>query len=321
MKKIIATVGPSLLHNVPLEKVHSDSLIYRINGAHGSIEAVEEYILRIKEQANDAKILMDLPGNKVRTADFEYGYIDIEKDKEFEMYFHQFNYKEFYKHLNVGDEVLANDSIFKFEVLAIDNDNKKILFLSHSDGKLLNNKGFHIKGVNKNLPFLFNKDRELIELSNKHNLDFVGLSFVRDANDVQEAKSLIENSQIISKIETLSAVNNLTEILKEVEYILVDRGDLSTDVGLFNVPSYQKFIVEKAIFSNKKVFLATQFLKSMELNPIPTFPEIIDLYNTLKSGIYGLQLSEETAIGKYPKECIDVIFDTFKTIDSETKVI
>ena len=319
MKKIIATVGPSLLHKVPLNEVHSDSLIYRINGAHGTKESIEEYILKIKEQAEDAKILMDLPGNKVRTADFEYGYIDIEKNREFEIGFNQFNYKEFYKHLKVGDVVLANDSIFKFEVVRIDEKNKKIIFLSHSDGKLLNNKGFHVKGVNKNLPFLFEKDKELIELANRYELDFVGLSFVRDADDVKEAKSLIKTSKIISKIETLSAVNNIDEILNEVEYILIDRGDLSTDVGLYNVPSYQKFIVEKAVFSNKKVFLATQFLKSMEENPIPTFPEVIDLYNTLKSGIYGLQLSEETAIGKYPKECINVIFETLENIKQEKK--
>jgi len=321
MKKIIATVGPSLLHKVSLDNVHKESIIYRINGAHGTIQSVEEYILKIKEQVSDAKILMDLPGNKVRTADFEYGYIDIEKNKEFEIAFHQFNYKEFHKHLKAGDEVLANDSIFKFEVLDIDYENKKIVFLSHSDGKLLNNKGSHVKGVNAELPFLFEKDKELIKLANKHNLDYVGLSFVRDDADVQEAKALIESSEIICKVETLSAVNNLSKILNEVEYILIDRGDLSTDVGLFNVPSYQKFIIEKAVFANKKVFLATQFLKSMELNPIPTFPEVIDLYNTLKSGIYGLQLSEETAVGKYPKECVDVIFDTLENIYTEAKVI
>ena len=320
MKRVIATVGPSLLHKVPLSEVHKDSYIYRINGAHGDKQAVEEYILKIKEQVQDAVILMDLPGNKVRTAEFEYGYIDIEKNKEFEIAFHQFNYKEFYKHLKVGDEVLANDSIFKFEVVRVDEDAKKIVFLSFSDGKLLNNKGFHVKGVNKNLPFLFEKDKELIDLANKHNLDFVGLSFVRDADDIKEAKALIESSQIIAKVETLSAVNNVDSILQEVEYILIDRGDLSTDVGLYNVPSYQKFIIEKALFANRKVFLATQFLKSMELNPIPTFPEVIDLYNTLKSGIYGLQLSEETAIGNYPKECLEVIKDTLKNIKDETKI-
>jgi len=309
MKKLIVTVGPSLLYKVSLKEVHNEHIIYRINGAHGDIESIENTILEIKKQVKDARILIDLPGNKIRTANFEYGFIDIEKNNEFEIQFHQFNFKDFYKYIKVGDIVLANDSIFKFEVTKIDEINKKIVFKSFSTGRLLNNKGFHIKGVSKNLPFLFAKDKELISLANKYEIDFVGLSFVRNIDDIKLAKNLINNSKIISKIETLSAVENLNTILNEVEYILIDRGDLSTDVGILNVPRYQNLIIKKAIFSNKKVFLATQFLKSMENNPIPTFPEVIDLYNTINSGIYGIQLSEETAIGKYPKECIKVVKD------------
>ena len=317
MKKLIATVGPSLLHKTPLKEVHNENIIYRINGAHGSIESIENYILEIKKQIPNAKILMDLPGNKIRTANFEYGYIDIEESKKFDIYFYQFNYNDFFKYLKVGDVVYANDSIFKFEVKNIDYEVAKVTFLSYSTGKLLNNKGFHIKGVSSNLPFLFDKDKDLIKLANKHNLDYVGLSFVRDEKDIKEAKKLIENSTIIAKVGTKSAVDNVNKILEEVEYILIDRGDLSTDVGILEVPKYQKYIIEKALFYNRKVFLATQFLKSMEINPIPTFPEVIDLYNTLKTGIYGVQMSEETAVGKYPTECINVVFDTLKKIKDE----
>jgi len=309
MKKLIATVGPSLLHKVPLKKVHNKYIIYRINGAHGDINAIKNTILEIKRQIKDAKILIDLPGNKIRTTNFEYGFIEVEEGKEFEIYFHQFNFKDFYKYIKPGDIVLANDSIFKFEVIKIDEVNKKIIFKSYSTGKLLNNKGFHIKGVSRKLPFLFEKDLKLINLANKYKIDFIGLSFVRNEKDVKEAKSLIESSTVIAKIETIDAVNNLNNILEEVEFILIDRGDLSTDVGILEVPKFQKLIIEKALFANKKVFLATQFLKSMELNPVPTFPEVIDLYNTLKTGIYGIQLSEETAVGKYPKECIKLVFD------------
>ena len=314
MKKIIATIGPSLGYKVPLNEVHNDNLIYRINGAHGSFEVIEENILKIKEQVSNAKILIDLPGNKIRTANFEYGFIEVEKNQEFEISFHQFNYQDFYKHLKIGDMVLANDSIFRFEVVKVDKENKKIVFKSHSAGKLLNNKGFHIKGVSKTLPFLFEKDKKLIELANKYQIDFVGLSCVRDKQDIKEAKKFVKNSQIIAKVETLSAVENLGDILNEVEYILIDRGDLSTDVGILNVPKFQKEIIQKTLFYNKKVFLATQFLKSMEHNPIPTFPEIIDLYNTLQKGIFGIQLSEESAVGKYPKECLKIVFDILKNI-------
>ncbi|WP_419771197.1 MAG: pyruvate kinase [Candidatus Marinarcus sp.] len=318
MKKIIATVGPSLLENIRLEEVHNEKNIYRINGAHGSIEDIEKYILEIKRQIPNAKILMDLPGNKVRTENFNYGYIDIKKGEEFSLGFHQFNYKEFFKHLKKGDEVWANDSIFHFVVKNMDIEVAKITFLSNSTGKLLNNKGVHVRGIHKDIPFLFKKDKQLIELANKYELDYIGLSFVRTADDIKEAKQYIKTSEVISKVETLSAVKNLNEILNEVEIILIDRGDLSTEIGLVKVASYQKTIIEKGLFHNKKIFLATQFLKSMENNPIPTIAESIDLYNTLKSGIYGIQLSEETAIGKYPKECLNIIEKMLKEIDLET---
>lgn len=109
----------------------------------------------------------------------------------------------------------------------------------------------------------------------------------------------------------------MVEILNEVKFILIDRGDLSTEIGIEKIPAYQSYILNKANFYNKKVFLATQFLKNMEVNPIPSIPEVIDMYNTLRSGVYGLQMSEETAIGKYPKECLDVISKVMVEIDAE----
>jgi pyruvate kinase len=318
MKKIITTVGPSLLHQVPLVDVHHQRNIYRINGAHGSIDDIERYILEIWRQVPSAEILMDLPGNKVRTSGFEKA-IHIQNGKTFELGFSQTNYTAFYSHLNVGDIVWANDSTFQFVVEQIDMENKVIHLGSKSDGYLENNKGMHVRGIHSDIPFLFEKDRALIELANKHNLAYVGLSFVRTAQDIQLAKTLIgEGIKIISKVETKAAVDNLLDILNEVEFILVDRGDLSTEIGIEKIPAYQAFILNKATFYNKKVFLATQFLKNMELNPIPTIPEVIDMYNTLRSGVYGLQLSEETAIGKYPKECLHTIVKLMDEIDSES---
>jgi len=321
MKKIIATVGPSLLHTTPLSDVHNERNIYRINGAHGTIDDIEQYILKIQEQIPDAKILMDLPGNKVRTAGFEDGYIDIVENEEFSLKFTQMNYHKFYSHLNIGDTVWANDSIFRFTVQTIDEENNEIVFLSHSTGRLLNNKGMHVRGIHEHIPFLFDKDRGLIELANKYNLAYVGLSFVRTQKDVIEAKNLITSeSIIISKVETVAAVENLVDILNEVDYILIDRGDLSTEIGLAKVPAYQQYIIDKAVFYGKKVFLATQFLKSMEHNPVPTIPEVIGMYNTLKSGIYGIQMSEETAVGKYPKNCLDTIVGLMNEINDERLV-
>lgn len=319
MKKFILTVGPALLHEVPITEIHSDKNIYRINGAHGSIADIEGYIEKIRSQVPGAAILMDLPGNKVRTKDVPNDGIELVKGEKFTIPNMCFNYPDFYRHLKPGMIAWANDSVFEFEVLVVDDE--KITFLSKSDGILINGKGVHVRGMHKDIPFLFEKDRQLIQVANKYHLEYVGLSFVRSAENVKEAKALLaENIKVISKIETLDAVNDINNILPLVEYILVDRGDLSTDIGIINIPRYQKYIIEKAQYYDVKVFLATQVLKNMESKPLPTIGEIEALYEIYKSGVYGVQMSEETAVGKYVKETVSVLNDMFSSVREETIV-
>lgn len=143
MKRFILTVGPALLNEVPLTEVHDGRNIYRINGAHGSVEDVEQTILKIRDQVPDADILMDLPGNKVRTKDLPDGGVRVEEGKTFALSSRCFNYPGFYKHLKPGMTAWANDSIFEFEVVSADKE--KIVFLSKSDGVLINNKGVHVR--------------------------------------------------------------------------------------------------------------------------------------------------------------------------------
>ena len=316
MRKYILTTGPALANEVPLKGIHNDKHIYRINGAHGSVEDIERNICNIRNQISDAAILMDLPGNKVRTENIEVG-IQLERGKRFTIASNQFNYKEFYKHLEPGMTAWANDSVFEFEVISADKD--KIIFLSKSDGVLINNKGVHVRGIHKNIPFLFEKDRELVGLSNKYKLDYIGLSFVRTPDNIKEVKALIgKGTEIISKIETIDAVENINDILSLVKYILVDRGDLSTDIGIEKIPRFQKYIIDKALYFDVKVFLATQVLKNMETKPIPTIGEIEALYDIMKSGVYGVQMSEETAVGCYVKECIKLLDAMSKEVECES---
>ena len=319
MKKFILTVGPALLHEIPITEIHSDKNIYRINGAHGSIADIEGYIEKIRSQVPSAAILMDLPGNKVRTKEVPDNGIELVKGEQFTIPNECFNYPDFYRHLKPGMTAWANDSVFEFEVVAVDDE--KITFLSKSDGVLINGKGVHVRGMHKDIPFLFEKDKQLIQVANKYHLEYVGLSFVRSAESVKEAKMLLaENIKIISKIETLDAVNDINNILPLVEYILVDRGDLSTDIGIINIPRYQKYIIEKAQYYDVRVFLATQILKNMESKPIPTIGEIEALYEIYKSGVYGVQMSEETAVGKYVKETVAILNDMFSSVEKETLI-
>lgn len=319
MKKFILTVGPALLHEVPLKEIHDNRNIYRINGAHGSIEDIEGYIAEIRSQVPEAAILMDLPGNKVRTKNVPYDGIELVKGEIFSIPSQCFNYPEFYRHLKPGMTAWANDSVYEFEVVSADAD--RITFLSKSDGVLINGKGVHIRGMHKDIPFLFEKDRELIHVANKYRLEYVGLSFVRSADNVREAKALLsEGIKVISKIETKDAVSDINNILPLVKYILVDRGDLSTDIGIMNIPRYQKYIIEKAQYYDVRVFLATQVLKNMESKPIPTIGEVEALYEIYKSGVYGVQMSEETAVGKYVRETVAVLNDMFESVKEETVI-
>ncbi|HEB9334881.1 TPA: hypothetical protein RZK38_001167 [Campylobacter coli] len=305
MQRYILTVGPSLGNKIQINEIHQDDFIYRINGAHGSLEDIKNTIINIKNQNNTAKILIDLPGNKIRTASIDKP-IQVFKEQDFILKTTQFNFKEFYKLIQPGMKVYANDSVFLFIVKSVDNE--KIVFTSKSDGLLLNNKGMHVRNLHQNIPFLFEKDKELIKLCNEFEIDYIGASFVRKAQDIKELKQKLNlNTKIISKIETLEAVENLYEILQEVEYILVDRGDLSTEIGIEKIPRFQNYIIQMANHNGVKVFLATQILKNMEEKPIPTIAEIDDLYNISKSGVYGIQLSEETAVGKYVQECVKIL--------------
>jgi pyruvate kinase len=302
MKTFILTVGPSLLNTVPLTEIHRDSHIYRINGAHGTPEDVESTIVKIRDQVSDARILIDLPGNKVRIV----GDYDLVAGQAVNIPSKNFNYTDFYEHIQPGMSVFANDSIFELEVVSANAQSVKML--SKSTGRLTNGKGMHIRGVSDKLPFLFEKDKCLIDVANRNCVSYVGLSFVRNANDVREARNLISDScEIIAKIETAAAVENINDVLQTADYFLIDRGDLSGDIGLENIPRYQDYIIDKVNFFGKRVFVATQLLKNMETRPIPTIAEIEAYYALLKKGVLGFQLSEETAVGKHIREAVDLL--------------
>ena len=312
---LIVTVGPTLLNQAKLQHIDKlGSIIYRINGAHADADGARHIIQILRSILPDARIMIDLPGNKVRTANLLEP-IRLKKDEVFELHKFNLNFTGFHKYLSPGDIILANDAIYKLSVEKIENE---IIYLkSHSDGLLQTNKGLHSLGVNEKLPFLFERDKQLIETAIDEKISFLSLSFVRNTADIKQAKEILKarnatQLEVIAKVETRAAVENLGSILFEVDIINVDRGDLSSDVGMLRLPRIQDRIVESALRAKKNVFLATQFLKSMEHNPIPYIAEVVDLHKTIKAGITGIQLSEETAVGEYPEKCVELVFDSLK---------
>ncbi len=317
--KVIVTLGPAILNKEKLKKIDSfGDCIYRINGAHIEGDHAAIMIEKVRDILPAAEIMIDLPGNKIRTKNLLKP-IRLINGQTIELFDYQVNYQVFFTHLNKADIIHANDSEIKLEVKEINNSSIKLI--SHSDGLLSNNKGLHIPGIHANIPFIFDRDKELIHLAVRHRVNYISLSYVRTHEDIKIVKEILSNNEetkIIAKIETVAAVDNLDNIINEVDMVNVDRGDLSSDIGLINLGFMQHKIIETALLSNKKIFLATQFLKNMEKSPVPSIAEVIDLYKTIKQGVYGIQLSEETAVGKYAVECVKLVFDMYSNCAYET---
>jgi pyruvate kinase len=311
---IIVTVGPGLLEKNKIKKIDSlGNCIFRINGAHADGEQTRNITNTIRGFSPDAKIMIDLPGNKVRTKNLTEP-LRLSKGEELILQEYQVNYTNFYQHLKAGDTIYANDSIFTLEVVKIVGNTVQLL--SHSDGLLQTNKGLHVQGIHAEIPFLFERDQELIDVACEIDLDVISLSFVRTADDIKVVKNILKeknntSTELFAKIETAAALDNLGYIFQEVETVNVDRGDLSTDIGILKLPSAVERITTSALMSGRNIFLATQFLKNMETSPVPLIAELSDIHNSVKSGISGIQLSEETAVGKFPVECVKLVFDLY----------
>ena len=316
--RVIVTLGPAVLKENNLRLIDElGPCIFRINGSHyADTEEVYHLIAKLRQILPDVKLWLDLPGNKVRTSGL-LSPIRFKKGEAFDLYVHQLNFPAFYRYLKSGEQISANDSTYIFEVKSVKQDS--IQLISHCDGVLANNKGLHIPGIYANFPFLFEKDRELIKIVSDARVDYLALSYVREREDIIMVKEILNQldnatTEVIAKIETLAAVCHQDDILPEIDSILIDRGDLSCDVGMIHMPRYQEKIISAAQDKGKNIFLATQFLKNMEKNPIPSIAEEIDLYRTIKTGIAGIQLSEETAIGMYPVDCVRHIFEMVKNL-------
>lgn len=315
--KVIVTLGPAILNEEKLKEIWQHGpCIFRINGAHTEAKSIKDIAGFVRSVLPDAELMLDLPGNKVRIQGLSEP-LKLVKGECFDVHKGQLNFPEFHRYLKPGDIVLAHDSIYRLEVEKVDEET--IRFLSHSDGLLMNLKGLHIKGVCSNLPFLFSKDLDLIKEACDCQLNYLALSFVRDANDICAVKEILEKyrdscPEIIAKVETHAAVENLDDILSQTDSILVDRGDLSSEIGMHDLAHYQEKIIQDAKREGKNIYLATQFLKNMEKNPLPLIAETLDLHKTLKTGINGIQLSEETAVGVYPVQCVEYVFRAYNKI-------
>ncbi len=318
--KIVATIGPATDKKYLLIKLlKAGANVFRLNASHGDLKYHQKIIRILKDLRKDFNfaILLDLPGPKIRTGNFYKDNIELKENEELELSCEEnefisdekriwINYKDLYKDVKLKDKILINDGAVVLEVVKIYYDKKSILCKIIQGSVITHKRGVNVPGVDLSMPSITEKDKMFIELGVKERIDYFALSFVRKEEDIEAAKS-ITNIPIVAKIETAKALMHLEDIVQTSDGVMVARGDLGVEIGVYEVPIYQKKIIKLANRYQKPVITATQMLESMVKTKNPTRAEVSDIANAIIDGIDALMLSSETSIGKYPEEAIKVM--------------
>jgi len=319
--KIIATIGPSSNTASILKKmILSGMNVARLNFSHGRYDEHTKVFNFIRSQSRKLNrsvgILLDLQGPKIRTGLLEKGTpVKLKKGETVKITSTDVpgtsniistSYKNITKDVTVEDKILIDDGLIELKVISKTEDT--VICEIINGGLLKEHKGINLPGVNVSAPSLTEKDERDLNFGIKLGVDYFALSFVRTADDLKQIKDIIKKQgsdiPVIAKIEKPEAVENLDEILKIADGVMVARGDLGVEMKPEQVPAIQKYIIQKAIMENKIVITATQMLETMTNNPVPTRAEASDVANAVYDGTDAIMLSGETASGKYPVEAV-----------------
>lgn len=301
--KIFSTLGPSSLNKDFLKFCKNKVYLLRINLSHVNVINLPK-IIKLIRRYSKIKICIDTEGAQIRTKVKKN--FHLKKNQYLKLYRkrNKFNlYPE-----TVFDQLKKNDILdigFKGLKLKIVKKYKDFIKIKAiTPGTLENNKGAHLSNRLIQLNYLTDKDFAAIEIAKKMKIDTFALSFTNSEYDIIKFKKLLPKARKIYKIETKSAVKSIDKMLKLGQEFLIDRFDLSKSVNLEKIPLIQKQIILLGNTKRKKIYVATNFLESMINNSIPTAGEVNDIFTSLDTGASGLVLAAETAIGKYPKECV-----------------
>ncbi len=332
--KIIVTIGPSSKDiDVMREIINKGADVVRINLSHADFKYCDDIIKKVraleKELNRPIGIMLDTDGPSVRLDSFIENKVVFTKDKEIKMYRYpvicnntQFsvNYSNILDELNIGDVLIFSDGFVEAEVIDLQND--YALLKVTTEGEVRSKETVHIKNKSFKMPFISNKDREGILYGIKKNVDFLALSYVRDEQDVLEVNDMLIESgdnhiAVLAKIENANAINNLEEITKVADGLIVARGDLGIELSLEKLPFFQKNILKVAREYEKTAIVATDFLHSMEENTRPSRSEVSDIYNAVMDNCDAILLSGEVAIGKYPVETVEMLSKTIVSAEED----
>lgn len=319
--KIICTLGPaSESEQMIRELMLAGMNVARLNFSHGTHEEQKGKIELVKKVREELKLpvalLLDTKGPEIRTRDVENGRIELKKGQSFVLTTEEIlgnegrvsiTYQDLVKDVKPGDAVLIDDGLIELEVNQVTE--KDIYCTVKNGGFVSNKKGINVPGVSLNMPFISEKDYDDIVFGIEEGFDFIAASFTRSAEDILEIRKILEERnchhiKIIAKIENLQGVENIDEILRVSDGIMIARGDMGVEIPLEDVPVIQKKLILKSLEIGKPVITATQMLDSMIKNPRPTRAETSDVSNAIYQGTGAIMLSGETASGQYPVEAV-----------------
>ncbi len=341
--KIICSIGPSSNNYETFKSlIEAGMNVARVNFSHATLEErqiVEDLVERANRELNtNIGLLYDTKGPEFRNGEIENNEVELVEGRKIRIVKEKVlgnserfsvNHPNSIEKINVGDIVLLVNGLIRLEVISKEEDGITCKILN--GGVLGSHKSMSVPGVDLEIPFINDVDKEDITYACLHNGDYLALSFVSSVKDIREAKKILkennrEDMQIISKIESVMGIGNLDEIIAESDGIMIARGDLGVEVPMTMLPKYQKDIIRKCRECGKFVIVATEMLVSMKKSIRPTRAEVSDVANAVFNGTDAVMLSDETTIGNYPVETVKCMADIcenaeeFYTYDKEFAV-
>ncbi|MBK6599407.1 MAG: pyruvate kinase [Proteobacteria bacterium] len=323
--KIVATLGPATDDlAVMIEMVRAGLDVARVNFSHGKHEDHAKRIQLVRDAADRAGqyvgILADLGGPKIRIESFRAGKVLLAEGQSFALdCAHDPRagtveivgcaYAQLAQDVKPQDRLLLADGQIELEVQAIDG--TRIDTVVRAGGELSDRKGLNLKGGGISAPALTDKDRVDIAFAAQQKVDYIAVSFARNADDIVQARELLQAAggfgHVCAKIERHEAIYSLNEIIDASNVVMVARGDLAVEMGYAELTGLQKTIIHRARHRNKVVITATQMMESMISSPVPTRAEVSDVANAVIDGTDAVMLSAESAVGKYPVKAVQAM--------------
>ncbi len=322
--KIVCTMGPNLFEKGLVRQLMLSGMdVARFNFSHDTHENhLKRYkeVCRLREELGlPVATMLDTKGPEIRTGDFADGKVVLDAGQLFTLTTEDVlgdetrvsvTYKNLPRDVRPGSSILIDDGLVGLTVEHVTD--TEVCCRVNNGGAVSNHKGVNIPGAHLSMPFVSPKDRDDILFAVENGFDFIAASFTRNADDIMQIRHIMQEKgcdsiRIIAKIENMEGVQNIDEILRVADAIMVARGDMGVEIPLEDVPALQKMLIKKCVAVGKPVITATQMLDSMMKNPRPTRAEATDVANAIYDGTSAIMLSGETAAGAYPVEAVETM--------------